>query len=446
MRHFMKRGAVALLDNEENNPAITDAAAPADNANSAETDLVEVADSAAVGEKEEADLAEAIDTQEALEQYKAALESFIGEGGVDQKGARLLQIGLEHMSNRVGFSIADRPNIAMESFGGASSKGRATQIALEGIGEQLKKVWASIVAAIKRIIDWVKDHFNKMFGAAEKLQKRAKAIAEKAKAVTGSADTGAKIENERLVKALHMSGKIANTPSGSLENVLTVANSVFGHVADFSAKSGEAALKALEATDGKVADIFSGPFTPDNGIKALSQSDAQAAGFEPAPAGLELYRSFELPGGKAVLGRYPSKATQGEDAVKALIGSSAALTAYSNKAAEPSGAALPTLASAEIGKVAEQVATLCGEIIAYKAKIGKADGIKKKILSAAEKLSKASMKEDDKDKAAFMSAQQKIAQASAQSIDKPAPQFMQYALVTGKAFLDYCEESLKLYK
>lgn len=441
-RQFFKKGAVALLDNEDENKVV-DAGAPADNANSLETDMVEVADSAAEGEAEDAVQDEAVDTKEALEHYKTALEAYIAEGGIDQKAARLMNIGLEHLSERQGFKDTGAGKISLESFSGVSSRGRGTALALEDIKERIAKVWEAIKAAIKRAVEWLKDHWNKMFGAGEKLKKRAEGIVAKAKDITGSAKEQ-KFENERLVKALHVGGSVPAQLSAALSGAGKVAQDVFGHTADFGAKSGEAALETLQKADGKIDDIVAIAYS-SNVLKPLSASEATAAGFEAAPDGLELFRSAELPGGKAILGRFSTKSVQGEAAVKVYTGTTSALTPFSNKAAEVSKTELATLSAAEISKVAETVIELAGELISYRAKAGKAGEMKTKIVAACDKLEKAAPKEDDKDKAAYMTALQKVAQASASALDKPAPQFAQYLLVIGKSALDYAEESMKQY-
>lgn len=441
---FGRRGAVALLDNEEENKLPAEGGETGDNANSLETDLVEVTDSAAEGDEAEATQDEAVETKEALEDFAAALESYMGSGGLDQGGARILAASMAYFNKRQGVREADKINIAIESFGGTSTKLRSNQHALEGIKEQLAKLWESIKAGIKRAIEWLKEHYNKMFGAAEKLVKRAADISAKAKDLTGT-PTEAKFENERLVKSLNISGNVPASLSGALATVNKAAGDVFTRHAELGATAGQAILDAMSA-EGKVDDIKL-PAVSAPTMKALSESDAKAAGFEAAPAGMGLFRSVsELPGGKAILARYPTSQPTGKEAVDALTKVTAALGAFNNKASDVTKAELPTLTGDEIGKVATEVETMAKAVIAFRAKADKANEMKAKILAAAEKLSKAEVKEDDKEKKEWMGAMQKLASASVNVVDKPAPQMVQYVLVTGKAALDYCEESAKQYK
>ena len=261
--------------------------------------------------------------------------------------------------------------------------------------------------------------------------------------MTGSAKE-TKIENERLVKALNIGGTVPTGLSAVLDKVVKVGEDAFGHTADFGATVGQSILDGMNDTAGKVDDL--GTLGYGSGLlKSMSSAEATSGGFDAAPENMGLFRSEELPGGKAVLARYPTGTLKGQAAVDALSKTSAAVTAFNNKAPEVTNASAPVLAAAEIGKVAETVSAMAKAVIAYRAKADKANGLKTKILAAADKLSKASEKEEDKDKAAFMGAVQKLASASVNAIDKPAPQMAQYMLVTGKAALDLCEESLKQY-
>ncbi len=335
MRTIFNRGAVALLNDEEAAAAAAAAGAeggePADNANSLETDLTEVEASAPEGDKEEAAIDEAVDTKEALEQYMAALEGYIGEGGIGKREAHMMAIGVSFMSNRQGFRADQRANIATEHFDGPSSRLKANQHALESLGEQVKKIWESIKAAIGRAIAWLKDHFNKIFGAAEKLQKRATAIVEKTKGLTGSAKA-TKFDNERLAKSLNISGTVPTSLSASLDKVLKVGEDAFGHTADFGAVIGQSILDGMNET-GTVDGLGTQGYGAGV-LKAMSSADATSGGFDAAPENMGLFRSEELPGGKAVLARYPTGTLKGQAAVDALSKSSAAVTAFNNKAPE----------------------------------------------------------------------------------------------------------------
>jgi hypothetical protein len=95
---------------------------------------------------------------------------------------------------------------AMESFKGKQTRLLATRIALEGIKETAQRIWAQIVEAFNKAIDWVKSFFAKLFDGAVKLkaagEKLSKAAGEKASA-TLEKDT---IESAGFAEKLQVGG------------------------------------------------------------------------------------------------------------------------------------------------------------------------------------------------------------------------------------------------
>lgn len=427
---------------EDDTPDESVEAGLGDNAESVETELAEVTDSEADGADQEAQVDDAADVSEALEQYQAALESAVATGGLDRNGGALLQIGLDNLYNRAGISTNKRAQLSQESFGQHSSKLGATTIALEDIKEQIKKIWDSIVKAVKRIVAWVKEHFNKVFGTAEKLQKRAKALAEKVGSITG-APKEKTLENERLVKALHIGNNPPANLAAGLDGVKAVADEVFGAISESLAEGGELALKVLESDHKDGVASIKKPAMKTNGMTEVT--DPEGKGFGNPGDGMKVWAGKELPGGKALIMRGNAADASGEDAVSAFSHTSIALSAFDPKAKDPTKTAVATLNPSDASKIAEKVATLAGEVVAYKAKLGKLTAIQDKIAAAAEKLSKSANDETDKDVAATMRARQKIAQVAPVAVTRTAVGVASYVLNTGKAACDYIELSMKQY-
>lgn len=435
-----RTGLVAAM--EDDTPDTPVDAGLGDNAESVETDLAEVTESEAEGDDQEAQIEDGADVSEALEEYKVALESAISTGGLDRNGGALLHIGLSNLYNRAGISQNHRATISQESFGQTSSKLNATHIALEDIKEQIKKIWDAIVKAVKKVIDWVKEHFNKIFGTAEKLQKRAKALADKVGSITGTPKEKT-IENERLVKALHIGNNPPANLAGGLDAVKETADKIFGIIGDRVAEGGERSLEILNS-DHKtpVSDIKKKAMNPEG---CTEVSDPEGKGFGNPGDGMKVWVGKEMPGGKALVYRGNSADVSGEDAVRAFSHSSAAIAALDPKAKDPTKTAVATLNPSDAAKIAEKVAALAGEVVAYKAKLGKLTGIQDKIAEAADKLGKAANTETDKDVAATMRARQKIAQSAPANITRAAVGVASYVLNTGKAACDYIELSMKQY-
>lgn len=71
--------------------------------------------------------------------------------GLSETAAGIAATSLENICTRLGFQAEYRPIPATESFGITGSRQVQTQIAIEGIGDALGKIWAGIVAASERI-------------------------------------------------------------------------------------------------------------------------------------------------------------------------------------------------------------------------------------------------------------------------------------------------------
>jgi len=442
MRKFFTggRGGIMALEND-NTPAESEGVVE-DAANSAETALLEVNEETAEGETAEAAVDEAVEAVSSLESYLVALEAANAEGGLSRSGAAVMNIGLEHIYSRLGYEKGETAVVSLENFGQNSSRAGATQIAMEGVKEKIKEIWAAIISHIKKAIEWIKGHFAKIFGAAEKLEKRAKALSEASKGISGQPKEKS-FENERLVKALHIDGNIPGSVSAQLAQITKTADAVFTGLADFNAKGADKLLEEMGKTDGKVDQIAAIPLGSIAGMGEVT--NPEGAGFSKPTDGLTLYRGLKLMGNRTVIVEAAKSAVTGEAAVNAASKSSVAVGAYDPKAKDPTKTTVTVVDPGEVGKIADEVAVMAREVIKYKAKLPKAGDLKAKIVAAAERAGKEALTEEDKGKAAYHSAMQKIATNTVNNLDRAPAAMASYVLNTGKAALDLAEQSLKQY-
>lgn len=431
MRRF-GRGLVASMEEEQQIAAPEENTLP-EGAENLETELLEVQESAEEGTTEEADLAEAADTAEALESIVISLEACAANGGLSREAAQALGTAVDHMTSRVG--ISKKAIVSLESFGGTSSRVGATRVAMEEIKDQIKKIWEAIVNALKKAVAWVADHFNKVFGAAEKLQKRAEAISKAADGVTGKAEN-AKITNAGLVKALHVSGSTDNIVA-SIKKVAEVAKAELDTGANETIKSAEAQVEAIEDPVAK-ADSFA--------VKAEKSNVGENEGFSSAGEGMGWVRGEELPGGLALVTRAPQADAKGLDGIRAASRTRTAIQAFNPKAKDPSKEDLKTLAVADVMAVAESVKVIGAEVQAFRKTQKKLEEVLKKAVSAAEKAGKEAEKEEDKTKKEALKTVAGLASSLPGNVVSKFTGVSQYGLKVGKAALDYCELSLKQYK
>jgi hypothetical protein len=449
---YAGRGLVASLEEEqlaaeiaatELEPEVPETIG--DNADSLETELIDLTDDQAAMQEIEGEAEEAVETEQALESMRIVLEGAVANGGMDRNGAHALGIALEHMYKRVGLNkhVKTKQMPALESFGGTSSRIQATQWALEALSENAAKLWQHIVAIWEKIIGWAKDFFERIFVGAVRLRERADNLAKKAHASTGEAN-GQTIENDRLVQSLFIGNGVPSDLRPAVAEFHKVCDAVFSGGLDAVKWCSEIADSLEKNKDnGEFANQFTLMAVPASPIlKEISGNEA--AGFPATVEGLSLLRSEELFGGQAIVAYLPKAAITGEAAVKALghMGAFKGDFHGSNKKA-PTETKLPALTKENAFEVCRQVAEIAQKVDTYRKTVGASESVKKKMVNFAKQMS-AKVAGADEGAAAKFAAMKSVLTATAPKVDEPGKSFGVYALNTGKALLDYVEESLKI--
>jgi len=156
----------------------------------------------AAQEAEEADqVVDELETvEDSLTDVEATVESFIEEGGMTQQTARMHHVAMQNILRRLPINV-DRYVPSTESFGGYSDKLTASQEALEGvknvlkkIADAIKKAWQKLVAAVKGLVSKFKKGGQATNQVAltvksdlDELRKTKKAVPADVKVNTGSA-------------------------------------------------------------------------------------------------------------------------------------------------------------------------------------------------------------------------------------------------------------------
>lgn len=439
MNSFGRQGLVTAMENEEvNTPEVAEVEGGAENL---ETDLLEVQEEAAEAEAHEAQVEETVETAEALEGIAISLEACAANGGLTKDAAHVVGLALDHMYKSVGIQKHAMP--ALESFGQTSSRVGATQLALEDLKEKIKEIWAAIKKAIINAYNWVRERFLKVFGAAAKLEKRAKALSERAENTPASKPTEPTIESERLVHALHIGGDTKKVKDGleTLKKLVTDELTT-------DTKAIEAAKDALvNPEDVQGATLFAALISFPKSVQQNVVSDASAAGFGAQPEGTTLTRSQELLGGKAIIVRTSTaKDAKADAALAAAAKIRASVGEYDPKAKKPSKTKLDTLGASLAGEIADIVVEIAKTVAAYKQALNKIESAKKGLISAIDKAGNDLSKDDSEDKKALGAAASKFAAALPTILDSLPTGLSTLALTAGKSACDYVELSLKQYK
>lgn len=119
-----------------------------------------------------------------LEGIAERLEVSLDVGGLNTQAAEFMQEHADSITKSMG--LEQSVVASMESFGPASDREEATRASMEGIKQMAKDAWTAIIEMIKKAILKVKAFFKAAFDAGAKLEKRAKALAERAKDLSGS--------------------------------------------------------------------------------------------------------------------------------------------------------------------------------------------------------------------------------------------------------------------
>ncbi len=253
------KGLVAAMEDETQAAKL---AIDETGAESAEADLVEATDISADVEAGTAEVDQATADAVTLERIADTAETAEAEGGLDPVAAEIAEVAVESIYARLGVQRSSYP--ALESFSGKTGRKRATQLAIEDIKETVKKIWAAVVNAFQKIIDFVKNFFGKLFDGNRKLLARINALEKKAAASKG--------ETTGSVKA---SGITKPVGKGDKAGVLDILGSTEGE------------LKALSGWTNSIIDKLG----TTAGSVSINQSAGKDTGFlDNSKAAIDLYK------------------------------------------------------------------------------------------------------------------------------------------------------------
>jgi hypothetical protein len=134
------------------------------------------------GAQQAADDAEEV-VQE-VEEERQVLEQAQQQGGAEKPAMEALQRAFSRFEKRTGVPSGIR-SMGMESFSSKASRPRATEVAMEGAVEYIKKIIKMLTDAMAAVWEKVKAFFEKIWIGADRLAKRADQLKAAAKAAQG---------------------------------------------------------------------------------------------------------------------------------------------------------------------------------------------------------------------------------------------------------------------
>jgi hypothetical protein len=95
--------------------------------------------------------------------------------------ASALSAAIEHLCRQA--NLSDTAVFCLENFGGRVARQQATKVAMESIGEQVKKVAQTLIRWFKAAFNYIKDGFDTLRQGADSLVARARAVVVSANAI-----------------------------------------------------------------------------------------------------------------------------------------------------------------------------------------------------------------------------------------------------------------------
>jgi hypothetical protein len=285
----------------------------------------------------------------------------------------------------------------------------------------------------------VAGYWNKVFGAAEKLQRRAKTLEETARATTGKKKQE-EFDDQSLADKL-VTGSSAVSGVAGVNELKEFTSVIVTRGATISGEVGKAAVAAVSKLDASNLPAILKLFEPIE--KSHKLENPQEFGVSAPAEGLAVYASAELPGRRAVISWVPA----GGGDLKAQVtqlGSVGYKTVEINKGGKSTGK-LSVLTQADAGMIAKQVGAIAAELLAYRKNSGNLATIQKELAAAAEGVASKAGENEDEAKREELSAVKSIATAANRALVEPGASFSKYCVQTCEAYLHYAEKSLKLY-
>ena len=460
MRRFSSSRGVAALEDEDSDVVAGSDAAVAIASDNASKDEVALGESQDEGGSIDADMTEGEATVEAFVEMAKGLGIAAKNGGIDKHSAAVIAIATEHMCNRVG--MQRKPMPSMESFGGASTRIGATQLAMEGIKQSAKDLWKYIVDAFKKLVNWVKGHWLKVFGSAETMKRRAEAIVKAADEVGSKKMKAKSFEDASLVKALYKAGAVPSASSlkTGLAEVTTVATAVLDTNATKIIAKGDKLVSDLETP----ADL-SKYSVNTIGMFGIATNDpiGETGKKLVAGNGYAWKVSDPLLGGIVWAETVPSDTVAaGKDALAYMSKEKASFQEDGTKT--PSKETVATLTNIEVEDIAKLVIKIADILIDFRKTEPKLKSLLDRATKAAERMAKnadndlgepaaATAPVAEKTKHAEDSLEKEMGKAIRDAIGSlRTGQFSSfvnataYPLKTGQASLNYCQKSLNQYE
>lgn len=227
------------------------------------------------------------DGAETMAKIAAILEEAAEEGGINEAGAKVMEVAVEHIHNQLGLK---KPVgiMAMETFAlPGGDRIDATSVAMEAVSETVQNVWKTILAGLQKFMGMVVEFYNKLSSGALIQKQQADALLAQAQAL-GDKKVAGVISSPTLTHKLAVQGNLSQNLSADLVNSGRVCIAAIQQ--GFAlAQAGRALLQQQDISAGKAA-LLEGLTKAVSAVMSANANPAEV-GMEAAPDGTVAYTS-----------------------------------------------------------------------------------------------------------------------------------------------------------
>jgi hypothetical protein len=361
---LFSRGIVAAMEDEMANQELAIDEAGAE---SMEADLVEAVDMAADIDSGTNEMEQTVKDADQLERHVEVLTEAEGEGGASPELVEATEIAVEAIYNRLGiYSGTGIP--ALESFTTKTGRARYTTEAIDGIKKKIVAIWEAVVNAFKKLVNYVKDFFSKMFDANKKMLSRVITLRDKLKSIKGTAKE--KISGSGITSVIDEKN-IDAFNVGTISESVKMANNILNNTTDLV--GGVKSKSEFESAKLVIAAYSDGP-------------DAKAS----APDKMVWKVIFEFAGNK-VIHCVPKERVSGKDAYEF----GAKYSVKTEKVDKSGGGDIDTLKEDQIKKVLDGVETTVKALMEQKSTVAAIQSSMDKVIHSIQSLASSGSKDDE---------------------------------------------------
>lgn len=351
-----------------------------------------------------------------------APEGATGEG-LDETAAKMAEIAVESICNRLNLPMRGKLVASMEDFGGVKSKVEATKQLAGKVGAYVKQVWEMIKKAVGMAVQKVKEFVTRCLDSNARLEHAAKQMLESINKAAYKDAPDAELADSKVAAAFSLGGKAdKSTVDQLLKNTIIVVDAAHG-ILNVGKTIAEAVKNA--ATDGgKGVEAIKA--AGEHGDKLLSNFEVKVEG--------EVTKAISpaLVGGKQVV----MTTDMGAFTMNVEL-----VSVEGFKAAEKAD----VLKVADMKAVVQQVLAVTASVAKLKTLVAEVGTFQKMIDSAAaEGLKQAEKANVEVDKEALKLGQKMISAASV-GVTKYTNLAPNMAVNAGKQALNYVGASIKAH-